>query len=65
VTPPRYDPPAPIPPEVFAFYKKKARRLRLAARLRWRRQLCAWMARVPGFVGWVERSETHQRRIRD
>jgi hypothetical protein len=44
--PARRDPPRRVTPELLAFYKKKAQRLRLAARRRWRRRLCAWLARM-------------------
>jgi hypothetical protein len=42
----RRDPPRRVTPEVLAFYKKKAQRLRLAAQLRARRRMCRWLARV-------------------
>jgi hypothetical protein len=46
VTIARRDPPRRVTPEVLAFYKKKAQRLRLAARLRARRRLCRWLAKM-------------------
>jgi hypothetical protein len=47
VTQRRYDPSSRrVTPEVLAFYKKEAVRLRFEARRQWRRRLCAWVAGV-------------------